>query len=563
MNKTSKIRGIIVAVIEGLALIGILLSFISAVYSYKDESMMDFSNGWTVQYHGKSYDNVNTNDFILPEKIQKGDTLTLINLVPKTIIDRHSIIISADLSAVQITANAQTIYSYGGSAVKQDKFVGAGVHIIQLPDDTADSVIRIIITAGQNGAFKSLPSIYLAQSDRAMTNYVNKIMNQIFVSIFLAVTGVIIEIMSYLEFFRGREWLRGFLIGMIAFLIGIWNMALSRGLQLFSSNISFNSFIEYLSLYAAIIPAEWLLFISHRIESRRRRNIALAALSVQIVFFVAALILHLTGIMYLPVLLPAFHIISITVLITVFIAAYKRFTDLTRDGKILYFGYYTMIFFCLLEMIRYYLMLNRIIKGDYRFASFLASGTLIFIFIEAFGLILYAYDKYMAESERAQLSQIAYTDVLTGLMNRAFCEMRFNEHDQTEEDCTMVSLDVNGLKKINDTYGHQEGDELLRKMSKILKESFSDIGDVIRMGGDEFLVISKYSPRIIRKRLRSMEEEETIVSHNAEYPVNSSYGMAVRHEVNEDARYGKGSMEKLYKLADSRMYEMKERSKNS
>lgn len=127
----------------------------------------------------------------------------------------------------------------------------------------------------------------------------------------------------------------------------------------------------------------------------------------------------------------------------------------------------------------------------------------------------------------------------------------------------MVSLDVNGLKKINDTYGHQEGDELLRKMSKILKESFSDIGDVIRMGGDEFLVISKYSPRIIRKRLRSMEEEETIVSHNAEYPVNSSYGMAVRHEVNEDARYGKGSMEKLYKLADSRMYEMKERSKNS
>ncbi|SHK10591.1 PAS domain S-box-containing protein/diguanylate cyclase (GGDEF) domain-containing protein [Hathewaya proteolytica DSM 3090] len=103
------------------------------------------------------------------------------------------------------------------------------------------------------------------------------------------------------------------------------------------------------------------------------------------------------------------------------------------------------------------------------------------------GLARDVTEKY--EMER-KLKYLCYTDVLTGLYNRASFESKIKEL-QKEENLPLgvIMGDVNGLKLINDTFGHLEGDRLLISISKVLKDSCPEVANLFRWGGDEFVII--------------------------------------------------------------------------
>jgi len=87
---------------------------------------------------------------------------------------------------------------------------------------------------------------------------------------------------------------------------------------------------------------------------------------------------------------------------------------------------------------------------------------------------------------------IGYHDNLTGLYNRHYYEYCKEEL----KNCSMVSVimtDINGLKLVNDTYGHESGDELIKKYSGLIRKSFKKSDLFFRWGGDEFLIILKNS----------------------------------------------------------------------
>lgn len=87
-----------------------------------------------------------------------------------------------------------------------------------------------------------------------------------------------------------------------------------------------------------------------------------------------------------------------------------------------------------------------------------------------------------------QLSYNATHDYLTGLYNRNFFEIKFPELDNiTDETVSIVLIDVNGLKLINDAFGHVEGDKALTETASLLLETFLH-SDVFRIGGDEFAI---------------------------------------------------------------------------
>ncbi len=92
--------------------------------------------------------------------------------------------------------------------------------------------------------------------------------------------------------------------------------------------------------------------------------------------------------------------------------------------------------------------------------------------------------------ERAMLRQLAYCDPVTGLLNRNGLEDFWPEHKE-RENMAVLSLDLDQFKEINDTYGHQAGDELLREVSKDLKQITNKHQLAFRIGGDEFLFIMK------------------------------------------------------------------------
>lgn len=110
------------------------------------------------------------------------------------------------------------------------------------------------------------------------------------------------------------------------------------------------------------------------------------------------------------------------------------------------------------------------------------------------------------KKEREQkIEYISYHDVLTGLYNRAFFEEEIGRLDSEPNlPLSTITGDINGLKLINDTLGHEEGDRLLVEMAKILKECCRNEDIIARVGGDEFSILL---PRT------SSEEARAIIDH--------------------------------------------------
>lgn len=90
-----------------------------------------------------------------------------------------------------------------------------------------------------------------------------------------------------------------------------------------------------------------------------------------------------------------------------------------------------------------------------------------------------------------KLWKLAYTDVLTACGNRQLLNKRLQEYAGYGGEITIAFIDINSLKKINDQYGHFEGDRYLRTVSKIFLEGIKNLNiDLFRYGGDEFIMMS-------------------------------------------------------------------------
>ena len=108
--------------------------------------------------------------------------------------------------------------------------------------------------------------------------------------------------------------------------------------------------------------------------------------------------------------------------------------------------------------------------------------------------IMYMFSKIMKEKyEKEKLLYTSNTDELTGCLNRHAYETDINKLTLKKE-WIYISLDLNSLKHVNDTYGHAAGDEMICAAVACMKASFGEFGRVYRIGGDEFAVIITQKP---------------------------------------------------------------------
>ncbi len=134
-----------------------------------------------------------------------------------------------------------------------------------------------------------------------------------------------------------------------------------------------------------------------------------------------------------------------------------------------------------------------------------------------------------------KLRYLSYTDNLTGLYNRTYFEEKINELDsEAYLPLGIIMGDVNGLKLINDSFGHLEGDKLLKKISDVLKGVCEDKGFVFRWGGDEFMILvpncdEKACDGIITRIKKECNDREY------EYiKLSIALGGAVKHSIKDD-----------------------------
>lgn len=164
------------------------------------------------------------------------------------------------------------------------------------------------------------------------------------------------------------------------------------------------------------------------------------------------------------------------------------------------------------------------------------------------GIITDITDKKVSEEE---LKYLTYYDVLTGLFNRGHYEVILNNLSKMAKlPVTIMIADVNGLKLINDTFGHATGDQLLIKVSKILKKACGENSLISRLGGDEFSIIIERSNedmvKIIFETIKRLCNESQINS----LTMSIALGYATKCYENED-------IYETAKIAEERMYRNK------
>ena len=170
---------------------------------------------------------------------------------------------------------------------------------------------------------------------------------------------------------------------------------------------------------------------------------------------------------------------------------------------------------------------------------------------------------HLHESQQ-QLEILAFKDELTELYNRRYfleqLALAVKQQKRSESYFALVYMDLDYFKSINDTYGHQAGDKLLREVAKRISITIRDSDIAARLGGDEFAVLLT--------KLSSAQDTKTFLQRmlanmNKPFAVDESTQIAPRISIGAAMSRRETSMDELIKNADSSLYRVKQQGRNS
>ena len=174
------------------------------------------------------------------------------------------------------------------------------------------------------------------------------------------------------------------------------------------------------------------------------------------------------------------------------------------------------------------------------------------------------YDITQRKISEEQTRELAEKDSLTGLSNRQAVDSmlgNFSSHSSiAEKGWIMMMIDLDGFKQVNDTYGHEAGDEVLKVVAARLRKLVRDSDIVARLGGDEFLIVLNQTrnltmARSIAQKIVTSQQEAIEIQPGVYEKVGISIGIALYpdHGDNETS---------VRRHADQAMYAVKRQGKN-
>lgn len=150
-------------------------------------------------------------------------------------------------------------------------------------------------------------------------------------------------------------------------------------------------------------------------------------------------------------------------------------------------------------------------------------------------------------------SVVMRTDIMTGMKNRYAYEEKLGEMvtPQGGKEFIAFSIDINGLKEMNDNRGHLAGDDLIREVAAIIRDILGKSGECYRIGGDEFAAIVPGDSQQGEKLKQQLELEVVKYRINTGQNISFSIGYA------DSESHPQANLERLMQLADQQMYQDK------
>ena len=352
----------------------------------------------------------------------------------------------------------------------------------------------------------------------------------------------------------GKDQNEFYMLGTFSIIIALWCVNDTMILQMLTDNPSVTRLLNYMTFI--FLPYPPVLFVQQMTGNRQRwlSRIVLCLVVLNFIINVLFTSFNISDYHYFVIQGQVVIVFAIIAGLYMICYAVKYKTCTKRLLSSLAVGSGFTVISILIDLIRYHM--NVYVMTDV--GAFTRVG--VFMFLVVVGLyLIQEYNNKLIESNRVEvMTQLAYTDALTGLKNR----LSFNEREKqlkvSNECCIIIQLDINNLKVVNDVYGHLEGDRHITNAAEIIQDCFSDKGDCYRTGGDEFIVVISGSDdeRYVKKDVEKMRELSDFYNKNDKPPVplGIAYGVAC-------CKGAAGELAKTMQLADQRMYECKHRMK--
>ncbi len=525
------------------------------------------SLGWNIEYDGKTYERKALADFSC-KGIKRGETVVMSRILPPNIPLNAALIVHVHYAAVKVYLDDELIYEADVDRYEAGQHLGNGFYEIILPEGCTGKMLTLEYIAGEDGAFSSIerPAVwdhYTFRQDYAAQNIIILALSMFFIVLGCSM-GVMAFAFEFRKIFAFLDIFRLTALGSFSLVFGMWILAESDLFEIFTSDIITKSDIKYGAFF--LMP---VFFIGYHLENVRDvklkyKNIVFGLIMLLgTILYVTALIAHSLNDVSFRTFLPFAQVIDVLTIFSVIAIKIYEYSKGHRSNSISFYATIIGTFAAIFDLMRYNIYSYTSAHGDQGFKISTMYVVMVFFVLALLFDYMQSTVRDAREDERmGTISRLAYTDVLTGLDNRQSAEKYFDTVDSKGTPYVVVQFDLNNLKTVNDTFGHEEGDKYIELFAKTLKKMFENKGFVARTGGDEFVFVMIPKAEGERVWLENRLKDLNVILSNKNtghdnVKMSTAYGMY-------DSLFGDAkNIRDGLRYADAKMYEMKKEMKAS
>ncbi len=483
------------------------------------------------------------------DDLSKNSTLILKCTIPTELEYNSALGFYSAHNNIRVYVNKELIYEFSrnSSELLFGTTPGYSYNVIYNIYDYAGQDIYISIDSPYSIVPSSIPTFYIGDTASILANTTIQSCPTILTSLILIILGSA-AILIWLTFKTNitKSDFSLLYAGTFCILLSLWTIVE----QPVASYLLVNSIItSYMSsILLMLVPIALILFFRELCKGKQGLiwDVILYTNYLNVVCSIAIQVLNLSDIR--NTLTVNIVIFTISMVIALIYSAYVTYHNRsTAEGKIQ--------FVCVIILLLAYSLYAYNTYNNKYYSLYTGSIFAILCIV----LILIAYVKrsltiMVANSEQAEFYEnLAYKDSLTGLFNRLAYDRAISAVDVNSASYIIVIFDLNNLKFFNDTYGHNIGDTYIKDSSNLIQQAFKNLGNVYRIGGDEFCIILK-EKSIFQYETAVRELDTFVYNYNKVSDVlkiNIAYGYALY-----DSKIDRDIYETRNR-ADAMMYEKK------
>lgn len=516
-----------------------------------DSRCEEYRTGWTVQSEGVKQEYEKLPEYLSGIKLGEA-------VLSRTVEGKDTIGFFSFQQQVYAYLDGEEILRFVPDDSINSKTPGNGWQFVELNEGDAGKELSIRIVECYGSGRVVIPVLYHGTKEGVTLSYLKGKLPMLLVSILGVMVGLMLLMIwcvsgKKMQLSEGLPWL-----ALFAVFIGTWSAIELNIYSFFFQRLLLISWLSYMCLKMAVMP--FIQFVNINFHSGKSKTLRILAFVSVAEFWVTGLLQFLGVADYADTVFLTHGVLIISSIYVMFTAipkllkkgGWESLPEQWRTYVVHSIFIVVVAITALMDVFGYYFTNNPDV------ANFSRWGYFSYIIAVTIALLLDFVDLVVMGKQAAMIKREASMDVMTQFFNRAEFEKDINRSPGKIGGRTgIVMFDLNNLKKVNDTCGHETGDYYIIIGSQIIREIFGKWGKLYRIGGDEFCCmvrnLAESAYRQEREALEHKMKEMRVPGYDMAMETAAGYAL---FEPDEDK-----TLRDTMKRADALMYQRKKELK--